>query len=141
MADPRKTVAFDGIGERNVTMKIDNSTIVYDKTKAFGSAQVGLAVVLSTDRTVKLSEDAEIVHGKLQEVYPDNLCSVQVEGYMELPGGNGATLTVGSKIVGALGAASAKGYVRTAAATAAEALAARGQIIDNDDTTKVIVKL
>jgi hypothetical protein len=142
MADPRNAVAFEGIGEEVATYLIDNSTITYDITKAGGSAQVGLAVTLSGDGTVALTADSDAVEGKLLLVESDNKASVQVEGYVKLPGGASATLTRGTKIVGALGASSARGYIRSAAAgTAAELIKCRGRIVDVSDTTNVVVDL
>lgn len=142
MADPRNAVDFEGIGSEFATYLIDNSTITYDATKTGGSAQVGLAVTLSADDTVALTADASAVEGKLILVESDNKANVQVEGYMSLPGGASATLTRGTKIVGALGASSAKGYIRSAAsATAAELLIARGRIVRNGTATAVVVDL
>ena len=67
---------------------------------------------------------------------------MQVGGYCDLPGGDSATLTLGVGIVGALGAASAKGYIRIAASgTAAETVKERGRIVANDTTTAVVVDL
>lgn len=129
MPNPRKQVRYEGIGYRAITLKIDNSTITYDSTKAGGSAGVGLAVSLSAADTVQLAADAEAVVGKLILVEPDGYATVQIEGFMDLPGGNGATLTLGTPIVGALNASSAKGYIRSAASgTAAELLKAKGTI-------------
>lgn len=140
MADPRDRVVFDSIGALYVTYKTDNSTIVYDATKANGSASAGLAVTLSADGTVALCADADEVIGKLITVSSDNKASVQTSGYMLLPGGDGATLTVGSRVVGDLGAASAKGYIRDVAASGEEA-SASGRIHDKSDTAAVVVKL
>lgn len=142
MADPRNIVEFDGVDGRYASYKIDNSTITYDSTKENGSSQVGLAVTLSTDDTIKLAEDGNAILGRLIQVESDDKALVQYEGYMTLPGGNGASLTIGKKIVGALGAASAKGYIReVATATAAELGVARGFIQNNDTTTAVLVCL
>lgn len=142
MSNPRATQEFEGIGARQVTYAIDNSTITYSATTANGSAQVGLAVTLSTDQTVALTEDGEEVEGKLISVSADLMATVQVEGFMTLPGGASASLTVGKKIVGALGAASAKGYIREVnTATAAELGLQRGRIINNNTTTAVVVCL
>lgn len=141
MADRRDQVRFEGIDGVWATYKIDNSTITYDATKTNGSAQSGMAVTLSGDATVALAGDGEAVIGKLVLVESDNKANVQVGGYMELPGGDGATLTLGAGIVGDLGAGAAKGYVRAAAsATAAELLVASGKIHDASDTTAVVVK-
>ena len=42
------------------------------------------------------------------------LSASQVAGYCEFAGGNAASLTVGQKFVGALGAAAAEGFIRVA---------------------------
>lgn len=140
MADPRDAVNFDGIGEQRETYLIDDSTITYDATKANGSAQVGLAVTLSAAKTVALTQDGNGVLGKLIKVTPDKKAVVATKGYLKFPGGNGASLTRMKAIVGALGPASARGYVReVATATAAELGVCDGKIIDASDTANVIV--
>lgn len=141
MANPRAVVDYEGIGVRRVTFIADGSTILFDSTKANGSAQVGLAVQMSANNTVALTVDASEVVGRLERVHADGMCVVQTEGGCSLPGGNAATLTAGTKIVGALGAASAPGYIRTAAANAAEAAVARGEILDSSTATAVKVML
>ena len=142
MANPRDTVSFVGISPTNVTFKIDNSTITYSATAKRGSSQIDLAVTMSADDTVALTADGDAVVGKLLFVSADNKCTVQIEGGMTLPGGASATLTRGSAIVGALGASSAKGYIRSAASgTAAELIKARGMIFNNADTANVAVFL
>lgn len=141
MADPRNDVDFTGIGYRAETFKIDNSTITYSATADKGSAQVGLAVTLSADKTVALAGDAEFVLGKLISVDSDLKAEVQTKGYCTLPGGTSATLTLGEKIVGDL-SSSDKGYIQAVATgTAAQLGHARGVIIDNDTTTAVVVDL
>lgn len=151
LTNPRNQVNNAESGARRVTYKIDNSTIVYDATKANGAADtmIGKAVTLSADDTVALAGDGDAIEGKLILVESDNKCSVQVAGVMTLPGGDSATLTRGKKIVGDLGPASAKGYIRDvvvaagtyAAAEANEALKARGRIINVADTANVVVDL
>jgi hypothetical protein len=144
MANPRNSVDCEGIAPVFVTYKIDNSTITYDATKAFGAAttMIGKAVTLSADDTVALCADGDAIEGKLVKVESDLKCTVQTGGYTDLPGGDSATLTRGSAIVGALGAASAKGYIRTAASgTAAELIKCRGRIIRNGTATAVVVDL
>lgn len=149
MADNRNVVKYKGVRAERETFIIDNSTITFDATKAGGSAVVGRAVTLSGNGTVALTVDGDTVLGRLVQVFADNKASVQVSGYCELPGGNGATVTAGSKIVGALGAASAKGYIKncgSAGASPSQAevnaiLAARHQIIDAATATKVVVLL
>ena len=144
MADPRNLVTFEGLHEQFATFLIDNSTIVFDATQIGGAAatMIGKAVGFSTDKTIQLVADGDMVLGKLVLVEQDNKATVQVEGCMTLPGGASATLTDGTGIVGALGAASARGYVRSAASgTAAELLKQNGKIWDASDTTNVVCRL
>jgi hypothetical protein len=143
MADPRADTKFDDIKPAFVTFKIDNSTITYDSTETRGCASTmrDKAVSLSAAETVQLISDGEAVVGKLIEVFSDNYCTVQVRGFLTLPGGLAASLTLGKKIVGATGAAAAKGYIReVATATAAELGLMRGMIIDAGTTTAVVVR-
>ena len=138
----RTNVSNIGVGGQYRTYKIDASTITYSATAAGGSSQVGLAVTFSADDTVALTADGSAVIGKLILVESDGKCNVMTDGTMTLPGGDSATLTVGATIVGALGADSAKGYIRSAASgTAAEWVKARGRIENNDTTTAVVVTL
>jgi hypothetical protein len=142
MADPRADTKFDDIVAVYVTFKIDNSTITYDSTEVRGCASTmrDMAVGLSAAETVELVGDGEEVVGKLIEVFADNYCTVQVGGVMTLPGGSGATLTLGKKIVGDLDALSAEGYIREVnTAQAAELGVCRGQIWDAGTTTAVVV--
>ena len=142
MADPRLDVKYDDIKPVFVTYKIDNSTITYSAPEVRGSAQRDLVVSLSAAETVELIGDGEAIEGKLISVTKDNFCTVQIGGIMTLPGGSGATLTLGKKIVGDLGAASAEGYIREVnTATAAELGLMRGRIIDAGTTTAVVVHL
>ena len=144
MANPRDTVAFDGLASPSDfnTYKIDNSTITYSSTAANGSAQVGLAVTLSADNTIQLVGDGEGVLGKLISVDNQNKAVVQTGGFMELPGGSGATLTRGKAIVGDLGASSAEGYIREVnTAVAAELGVARGFIQAPGTASATVVKL
>lgn len=141
MANPRLKYALEGVGCTDFTLKSDGSTIVYDKTKANGSASVGLAVTLSAAFTAALAADGDAIIGRLEQVESDGTCRIR-KGFVELPGGASASLTLGKKIVGALGAVSAKGYIREVnTATAAELGKMNGQIIDASVTTAVIVKI
>ena len=143
MADPRKVTAYDEIGFGAETFSVDNSTITYSATAAGGAAatMIGKAVSLSADRTVALCADGDAVLGKLILVEPDGKCTVQTRGYVTLPAGASATVTRGTGIVGALGASSARGYIRSAASgTAAETVKERGIIVD-DEATAVVVNL
>lgn len=141
MADPRAAVSFEGLDYHASTIAHD-ATIVYDATKSNGSVSVGLAVSIESDGLVTLAGADENVLGKLIKVESDGFCVVQDEGYMQLPGGASATLTAGLRIVGALGAASAEGYIKVAAAaTAAHHIISRGVIVDASVTTAVWVKM
>ncbi len=147
MPDPRKVLGFQDIDPEYVTFKYDN-TITYSASAAGGSTSVGLALTMASNGTVALAAANDMVIGKLIAVESDGFCSVQTEGFMTLPAGNGSTVTVGTKIVGALGAASAKGYIQTVAAAATPTAAevnninkARGFIVDNSTTTAVVVNL
>jgi hypothetical protein len=141
MADPRAVIDYGEMHAEYTPSTIDASTITYDATLARGSAMVDLAVELVDDRTVALAEDGKAVYGRLQSVEADGFCSVQTGGYTKLPAGTGASLTFGKAIVGAL-LSSARGYIReVATGTAGELGLCRGRIVDNDDTTAVIVDL
>jgi len=141
MADPRNTVKLEGIREERATYLIDGVTITFSATAVRGSAAVDKAVTLSADKTVALAADGEFVLGKLIAVESDGKAIVADEGYVTLPAGTGASVTLGKKIVGAL-LSSAKGYVReVATATAAELGVCRGAIIENDTTTALVIKL
>lgn len=134
MSDPRASIAFDGQFHEELTFQIDASTITYLETADNGSASVGLGVTSTSagDGTVKLLEDGEGVLGKLLKVSSDGYCTVQVGGVMRLPQGNGASITEMKRIVGALGAASAKGYIREVnTAVAAELGVARGLLLED----------
>jgi hypothetical protein len=142
MADPR-AIKHDNLGDEPfATFDYDNSTITYDETKQPGnSAAVGKAVTMIGNKSIALVADGDLIVGRLERVEKDGRCRVKYRGHVRLPGGNGATLTVGTPVVGALGAASAKGFVRNAAATAADALKKRGFITDVSDTTSVEIFL
>ena len=149
MSDPRNTVKFKGARSERETFIIDNSTITYDATKVGGSAVVGRAVTLSGNGTVALAADGDSILGRLEQVYVDLKAVVTTDGYVELPAGQSATVTAGKKIVGALGASSAKGFIRNVVSAGAspsqtevnEIAAARHTIIDAATTTAVVVLL
>lgn len=140
--DPRNVISLESIDANYVTLIPDGTTIVFDITQLDGAAvaTIGQAVSLSGNSTVQLASDAQGVIGRLVSVEADLKCTVQFEGFMRLPGGSSATLTLGSRIVGALGAASAKGFIRSASGSAAaEIILMAGRIIDATDTTNVQV--
>ncbi len=142
MADPRLGTTRKGIRPDVETFPIDASTITFDATKARGSAQVDLAVTISANNQIALANTNDPVLGQLLLVEPDGMAAVQTGGYVNLPGGVSATLTPGSKIVGAQGASSARGYIKTAdPAQIGQVANARGIITDASVTTAVEVVL
>lgn len=131
-----------GVAADYATFKIDDSTITYSASEENGSAGVGLAVTLSAAETVALAADGEAVIGKLIKVEPDDKATVQVGGFMTLPGGDSASLTLGKKIVGAVDGSANEGYIREVDTdTAAELGVANGKIVNAATTTAVVVKL
>jgi hypothetical protein len=141
MADPRAVLDYTHIDPQTVTFAIDNSTITFDATQDGGSAAVGKAVKLSGNATVALTTDGSFVLGKLLLVEYDGKCTVQTGGFMKLPSGASASLTVGKAIVGDLDGATA-GFIReVATGTAAELGVQNGHIIDSSVTTAVVVRL
>lgn len=142
MANVRAVMSHEGVHRKTEKFKIDDSTITYDRTKEGNSAQVGLAVTLSANDTIALTADADFVLGKLLLVEEDGFATVQIGGYADLPAGDGATVTAGQPVVGDLGAASAKGYIRNVnSAQAAELAKANGRIHDAATSTAVWVYL
>lgn len=139
-------LGFDEIGVVTATFAVKSGgSITYDRTYEGNSPEFGRACAMSAASEVNLAADAEAVVGKLLKVEKDPtytyVCTVQVAGFMTLPGGTGASLTRGKKIVGAL-LSSAKGYIReVATGTAAELGVARGFILDASDTAAVVVAL
>lgn len=142
MTNPRMTHDYSNIGQRRVTYQIDDDTIQFSRDAAHGSAGVGLAVTLSGDNEVALAGDGEAVLGRLEKVEADGSAVVTEIGHVKLPAGDGATLTLGSKIVGDLNGDGDPGYIRAVASATAEELAvARGIIRENTDTDAVGVIL
>lgn len=143
MTDPRLTPSLEETGNvQRLPFVIDASTITYSATAAYGSAAVGKAVKLTgTGLVIALTTDASAVLGKLLSVEPDGVATVQVEGPMTLPAGNSASITPGKAIVGAVNAQSAGGYIRECGAQAAEYVLARGFIVDDAESTAVLVYL
>jgi hypothetical protein len=141
MADPRKA-STSRVGtepKRQLTFKADGTDIVYDATQPNGSAVVGRAVMISGNGIVRLTADASPVDGKLLAVEPDGYCAVQTAGVVELP--SSGTVTVGTKVVGALSGGT-RGYIRSqAAATLAEVAVARQTVYDVSDAANVAVAL
>jgi hypothetical protein len=145
MANPRKiTGPLDGIGYRAATFAADGSTIAYDATVANGAAVAGRAVglVAGTANTVELVVAGQAILGRLDHVESDGSVAVQIEGECKLPQGNAVTVARGGRIVGALGAASARGFIGPADGTSGTtALAGRHNVLDVSVTTAISVML
>ena len=139
-------LGFDEIGMVVATFAVKSAgSITYDRTYEGNSPEFGRACAMTAASEVDLCADADCVVGELLKVEKDPtytyVCSVQVAGLMTLPGGTGATLTRGKKIVGDLLVAD-KGYIREVdTAVAAELGKMRGFIIDASDTAAVVVAL
>lgn len=142
MADPRIGRSNLKNNDRFMTALADGVTITYSATTEGGSAVVGRAVTISsTSYTISTVADGEGVLGKLIQVEADGICTVQIGGFMTLPGGTGAALTAMKKFVGDLLVA-AEGYIREVnTAAAAELGVCRGFIVDASVTTAVVVYL
>lgn len=144
MATGRNQVDYTGIGYAAIAQKIDGVTIVSDRLAVNGAAatMIGKAVSRSTDDTVQLASDGEHIVGKLILVESDGFCTVQTEGYADFQLGASATVTKGHPIVGALGAASAKGFIRNAVAAGDEAgLLGAHRVVNSAATPTIIVHL
>ena len=141
MPNPRKAIDYRDMGAPSKLLPfMAGSDITFDRTLPGGSAQVGLCVKISASKTVVLVGDGESIAGTIDHVEPDSTVVVHLGPVISVPGGTGATLTPGSKIVGDLGPSNAKGYARSvAAATLAEVAVARGEILDATDTNAVQV--
>ena len=109
----------------------DGDTITYDKNAENRSAAVGKAFKVNADGKAELVADGDEIVGKVLAVDEDNVITgAYICGGLRLPLGNSATVARGNKLVGALGADSAKGFVKAVAA-APEAVS----ITDTDYTT------
>src|SRR5262245_38696090 len=142
MPNPRLVVDYEGTGYRALS-SIGDGSVPYVATAAGGSTHVGKAMQITGNNTAGLTVDGSEVLGRLERVHPDGVVVVQTEGGCTLPGGEAATLTAGLGIVGAAypTAAGGGGGGIKAAASAADALVARGQILDSSTTTAVKVRL
>lgn len=106
------------------TFQGDGTTIKYDITKPNRSDAVGKAFKINADGKGELVEEGDEIDGKVIAVDDDHkFTAAYMFGGLRLPLGDGQTVSRGDKIVGALGANSAKGHVKSAAeATALDAI-------------------
>ena len=91
MSNPRATVLVEGLRTYQVSGTYDNSTVLYDATKANGSSQVGLAVTITSGDLIALAGDGEFVYGKLLQVEADGTCVIERGFGVVLPGGTSAS--------------------------------------------------
>jgi hypothetical protein len=139
----RIAVGFDDQRYDAQTFWADGVTIIFDVRQPNGSAAVGRAVSFGAAAdTVALCADGDAIVGKLLKVEPDGACTVQNKGNTTLPAGAGATCTPGRRQIGALGPATARGYIRDANPAAPAELARMGpHCWDNVDMANVVVDL
>lgn len=116
------------------TFQGDGDTIKYDITKPGRSDAVGKAFKINADGKGELVADGDEIDGKVLDVDDDDkFTAAYMFGGLRFPIGDSETVGRGDKVVGALGANSAKGYVKAVAdASAFEALAST----DIDDDAK-----
>ena len=99
------------------TFQGDGTTIKYDITKPNRSDAVGKAFKINAAGKGELVGDGEEIDGKVISVDDDHkFTGAYMFGGLTLPLGTSATVARGDKVVGALGASSAKGHVKGATA-------------------------
>ena len=95
------------------TMQGDGSTIKYDITKKNRSDAVGKAFKINADGKGELVADGDEIEGKVIDVEDDHkFTAAYMFGGLRFPLGDAQTVSKGDRIVGALGASSAKGHVK-----------------------------
>ena len=133
------------------TFQGDGTTIKYDIAKPNRSDAVGKAFKLNGDKA-ELVEDGDEIDGKVISVNDKHqITGAYMFGGLALPLGNGATVTRGDKVVGALGPESARGHVKGAptlpASPADEAalstavtatLKGSGKVVESDTTHALV---
>lgn len=113
-------------------------SIAYDATAKNGSAHVGKCVMMTAEDTVGLVTAGLEIIGVLIKVEPDGFCTVQDEGYADVP--TTGTVTYTNANNGAVGGATA-GYAAVAAAVPAAAAVRTARFIKGDGANKAIIKL
>lgn len=92
----------------------DGDTITYDKNAENRSTAVGKAFKINAAGKAELVADGDEIVGKVLAVDDDNVMTgAYICGGLRLPIGDSHTVGRGGRIVGALGADDAKGYVKT----------------------------
>ena len=92
----------------------DGDTITYDKNVENRSTAVGKAFKINAAGKAELVADGDEIVGKVLAVDDDNVMTgAYICGGLRLPIGDSQTVERGTRIVGALGADDAKGYIKT----------------------------
>lgn len=114
----------------------DGDTITYDKNAENRSTAVGKAFTINDDGKAALVADGDEIIGKVLAVDDDNVMTgAYICGGLRLPLGKDATVARGNKLVGALGARNAKGFVKSVpAAPEAVSTEAKTDYADTDVT-------
>ena len=134
------------------TFQGDGDTIKYDITKPNRSDAVGKAFKINADGEGELVGNNDEIDGKVIAVDDDHkFTAAYMFGGLTLPLGTSATVARGDKVVGALGAESAKGHVKgapainagetTTATLAAAVVAAQkgaGKVLEFDTTHALV---
>ena len=95
------------------TLQGDGDTIKYDITKPGRSDAVGKAFKINADGKGELVDDGDEIDGKVLDVDDDHkFTAAYMFGGLRFPIGDSETVGRGDKIIGALGAGSAKGHVK-----------------------------
>ena len=134
------------------TFQGDGDTIKYDITKPNRSDAVGKAFKLNENGIGELVEDNDEIDGKVIAVNDKHqFTGAYMFGGLRLPLGNNETVKRGDKLVGALGASSAKGHVKAAPAIPASpadeaalssavtaTLKGSGKVVESDTTHALV---
>lgn len=112
--------------------------IAYDATQPMGSAHVGKAVMATGDDTVDLVTNGKELVGKLIKVEPDNFCTIQDEGYCDLP--SDGVITYADTNNGLVGGTTA-GTVKIATVVPGAGAVRKARAVKSDDAGVVIAKL
>ena len=123
------------------SFRADNDTITYDKNAENRSTAVGKAFTINADGKAVLVSDGDEIIGKVLAVDDDNVMTgAYICAGLRLPLGSSQKVVRGDKLVGALGANNAKGFVKALPAPPnAVATNARVNYQDSDvsDTTNI----
>lgn len=111
--------------------------IVYDANAKNGSPHVGKAVARAGQGTVDLTNTGTEVFGKLIKVEPDGYCTIQEQGYCDLPFTGAMVYGDNSGVVGSATRGSVK--ANTAVANVVNQ-SVQPICADPMDATRVIVK-